>query len=170
MSLKYAVLGLLHEKPMHGYEMKKIFEMAFSRLWRISPGQLYPTLRKIVTEGLAEKKVIRQEGKPDAHLYRITAKGKSVFADWLATPAASMPLFRYDFMLKLFFYEKLDRERAKEEIELLRKGHQDFIQQLRRMKMEVRDRADEFQLLIIEGGILFARAGMKWLDRVRSAL
>jgi len=170
MSLKYAVLGLLHERPMHGYEMKKIFEISFARLWRVSPGQLYPTLRKIVAEGLAKKKVISQEGKPNAHLYRITDKGKSAFSDWLSTPAATMPLFRYDFMVKLFFYEKLERQRAEAEIELLQARHKDFIQELRRMKKEIRDQADEFQLLIIEGGILFARAGMKWLDRVRGAL
>jgi len=170
MSLKYAVLGLLHERPMHGYEMKKIFEVSFARLWRVSPGQLYPLLRKIVSEGLAEKKVIRQEGRPNAHLYRITARGKSVFSDWLETPAAAMPLLRYDFMLKLFFYARLDRERAEEEIALLQEKHKDFVRRLRRTKGEIRDEADEFQLLILEGGILFARAGMKWLDRVRDAL
>jgi PadR family transcriptional regulator AphA len=47
MSLKYALLGLLAERPKYGYEIKRGFEGALGNVWSMSYGQLYPTLRRL---------------------------------------------------------------------------------------------------------------------------
>lgn len=170
MALKFAVLGVIQQGPLHGYEIKKIFSASFARLWRVSPGHLYPLLGKIVEEGLAKKTVIAQEGKPDAHQYSITTKGRKVFQQWLDTSADSLPLIRYEFMLKLFFYAQKDRELAVNEVRRLYANHQAFIEELSTSKKSIASLADNYQLLIFDGGIQMAKGGMRWLKQIEAAL
>lgn len=47
-----AVLGLLAERPMHGYEMISELEQRTGGVWRPSPGSIYPTLQMLEDEGL----------------------------------------------------------------------------------------------------------------------
>ncbi|MEV4413954.1 PadR family transcriptional regulator [Catellatospora sp. NPDC049609] len=47
-----AVLGLLLERPMHGYEMISELEARTGGVWRPSPGSIYPTLQLLEDEGL----------------------------------------------------------------------------------------------------------------------
>lgn len=47
-----AVLGLLLERPMHGYEMISELETRTGGVWRPSPGSIYPTLQLLEDEGL----------------------------------------------------------------------------------------------------------------------
>jgi DNA-binding PadR family transcriptional regulator len=49
--LEFAILGLLHEAPMHGYELRKrLFDM-LGTLRTFSYGSLYPTLRRLLKAG-----------------------------------------------------------------------------------------------------------------------
>ena len=57
LSLKYAILGILIEKPMHGYELKQAVSPALSRERLMNDGVLYPLLAKMEREGLGRKKV-----------------------------------------------------------------------------------------------------------------
>lgn len=47
-----AILGLLAERPMHGYEMISELEQRTGGVWRPSPGSVYPTLQMLEDEAL----------------------------------------------------------------------------------------------------------------------
>ena len=49
----YAILGLLCWKPMSGYDIKKMVEVGLSYFWSESYGQIFPTLNRLVDDGLA---------------------------------------------------------------------------------------------------------------------
>src|SRR5689334_16951789 len=51
-NVRLAVLALLHERPMHGYEMIQELESRTGGIWRPSPGSIYPTLQLLEDEGL----------------------------------------------------------------------------------------------------------------------
>jgi DNA-binding PadR family transcriptional regulator len=53
-NVRTAVLALLHERPMHGYEMIQELESRTGGIWRPSPGSVYPTLQLLEDEGLIE--------------------------------------------------------------------------------------------------------------------
>jgi DNA-binding PadR family transcriptional regulator len=53
-NVRNAVLALLHERPMHGYEMIQELESRTGGIWRPSPGSVYPTLQLLEDEGLIE--------------------------------------------------------------------------------------------------------------------
>jgi len=72
--VRNAVLALLAERSMHGYEMIQELESRTGGIWRPSPGSVYPTLQLLEDEGLiaAEESggrkrfVLTDAGRPDA--------------------------------------------------------------------------------------------------------
>jgi DNA-binding PadR family transcriptional regulator len=52
--LELAILGLLKEQPLHGYELKKRLGETLGSLWGISYGSLYPALRRLERDGSIE--------------------------------------------------------------------------------------------------------------------
>ncbi|HST65590.1 MAG TPA: PadR family transcriptional regulator [Mycobacteriales bacterium] len=50
--VRAAVLALLAERPMHGYELIQQIEERSGGVWRPSPGSIYPTLQLLADEGL----------------------------------------------------------------------------------------------------------------------
>ncbi|WP_327005347.1 PadR family transcriptional regulator [Dactylosporangium sp. NBC_01737] len=73
-NVRLAVLALLAERPMHGYEMIQELESRTGGIWRPSPGSIYPTLQLLEDEGLitAEEQggrkrfVLTDTGRPEA--------------------------------------------------------------------------------------------------------
>jgi hypothetical protein len=56
--LELAVLGLLHDSPMHGYELRKRLNAVLGAFRALSYGTLYPALKSLLVEGL-----IREAGQ-----------------------------------------------------------------------------------------------------------
>src|SRR5262249_58221760 len=69
-NVRAAVLTLLRERPMHGYEMIQQLDERTGGMWRPSPGSVYPTLQLLEDEGLITSE--HTEGK---RLYSLTAAG-----------------------------------------------------------------------------------------------
>jgi DNA-binding PadR family transcriptional regulator len=94
--LEFAVLGLLHETPMHGYELRKRLNSVLGAFRAFGYGSLYPCLKDLLRKGLiAEEAPAGPTAKPLAGrrtkiVYRLTAEGKERLQDLLseAGPAA----------------------------------------------------------------------------------
>jgi DNA-binding PadR family transcriptional regulator len=67
------VLGLLAERPMHGYEMISELEQRTGGVWRPSPGSIYPTLQMLEEEGLITPDETGEGGK---RRYTLTDRGR----------------------------------------------------------------------------------------------
>ena len=50
--LEFAILGLLHQSPMHGYELRKQLSQVLGGMRSISYGSLYPALKRMHAAGL----------------------------------------------------------------------------------------------------------------------
>lgn len=97
---RYAVLGMLSMGLKTGYAMKKHVAQNLGHYWSESYGQIYPTLRQLVDEGLATCIEERREGKPVRNLYAITRSGSKELREWLAVPPEPQPQ-RSELLLKL---------------------------------------------------------------------
>lgn len=84
--LELAVLGLLHESPMHGYELRKRLTALLGAFRPFSFGSLYPTLRRLQRSGLIAEEDDQSNswGRRARRVYKLTAEGKERFADLLA--------------------------------------------------------------------------------------
>jgi DNA-binding PadR family transcriptional regulator len=80
-ALEVAVLGLLHESPLHGYELRKRLNLLLGWTRLLSYGSLYPALKRMLRDG-----VITEVTNPASVsmrqriTYKITEKGREVFA------------------------------------------------------------------------------------------
>ncbi|CAN5626125.1 hypothetical protein BH10ACT7_BH10ACT7_25810 [soil metagenome] len=79
--VRAAVLALLTEKPMHGYQIIQEIEERSGGSWKPSPGSVYPTLQLLADEGLIT--VNESNGRKT---YSLTEEGRAV-ADAAAGPA-----------------------------------------------------------------------------------
>ena len=106
---RYAVLGMLSIGLKTGYAMKKHVGSNLGHYWSESYGQIYPTLRQLVDEGLATCTEERRKGKPMRNLYAITSSGRKELRKWLVVPPEPQPQ-RSELLLKLSFGDRVDSE------------------------------------------------------------
>jgi DNA-binding PadR family transcriptional regulator len=69
--VKFVVLRLLKEKPMHGYEVMRALEERMAGCYTPSAGTVYPTLQLLEDEGYV--RAVDTEGKK---VYHITPEGE----------------------------------------------------------------------------------------------
>jgi DNA-binding PadR family transcriptional regulator len=81
--VRAAVLALLTERPMHGYEMLSELARRTEDLWRPSPGSLYPALQLLEDQGLVHS--VDADGR---RRFELTDSGR---AEQAARPAGPQP-------------------------------------------------------------------------------
>lgn len=93
--LDLAVLGLLDEHPMHGYELRKRLSEMYGTIRTVSFGSLYPILRKLQQSGWIAEAAASAATPPasgrgkNKKPYQITDAGRAELARLLAEPAAA---------------------------------------------------------------------------------
>ncbi|HEU5470334.1 MAG TPA: PadR family transcriptional regulator [Actinophytocola sp.] len=80
--VRTAILALLTDRPMHGYEMIQEITQRSGGIWRPSPGSVYPTLQLLADEGL----VVSSEGSGSKRLFELTEEGRAATEAQDATP------------------------------------------------------------------------------------
>lgn len=108
----YAILGILTTHCRSGYDIKQFIDNSLNHFWKISYGQIYPTLKQLEAEGLATSQTTPQDGKPDRKEYHLTPEGEEVLKRWLEEPVQQMPAERHGVLLKIFFGKYQLREHS----------------------------------------------------------
>jgi DNA-binding PadR family transcriptional regulator len=162
MSLKFGILGLLIEEPLHGYEVKSRFESMLGGTWEVNIGQIYSTLQRLERDGLVE--AVGERGDRGKLAYRLTEPGHRELDLWLAEPEAEPQLLREDLFVKLLLLYRLGGQNLQE---LLLRQRRVFLQRLRDLAdLERRARADgrDDLVLLTKGAAIHTEADIKWLD------
>ncbi|MFF0178131.1 PadR family transcriptional regulator [Micromonospora sp. NPDC005223] len=82
-NVRGAVLALLTERPMHGYEMIQEIDSRTGGAWRPSPGSIYPTLQLLEDEGVIATAADSEGGRKR---FALTEAGQAEAADAAQTP------------------------------------------------------------------------------------
>lgn len=126
---KYVLLGMLARMPLTGYSMRKWIESEYSYFWQASYGQIYPTLKELVAEGLAVCSTDAETANGRGQIeYAITDAGRQVLADWLRQEP-EIEKIRYEILLKISFGEQTEPE-------VLLKHLDDFIRRNEKLAQE----------------------------------
>lgn len=108
MSLRFALLGALADRPRTGYELLKHFEQSLAYAWPASHSQIYPELAKLLDAGLIrEGEPLPRGGRP----YEITEAGLDQVRTWLRETEPSRTV-RSEATLRLFFLWLLESGEA----------------------------------------------------------
>ena len=107
-SLDYALLGLLADTPMNGYDLKKAFELSLLHAWAAQHSQIYPALGKLERAGFIE---VAETGTRSSKVYRANAARRR--GDPGLASNRSVRTVRNEAALRTFFYWMLPPEKAR---------------------------------------------------------
>ena len=168
--LELAILGLLHEAPMHGYELRKRLNLVLGSFRALSYGSLYPALKSLEGRGLIHGTDSSQTPPPHALsgkrariVYELTAEGKEHFSQALAS---SGPTTWEDehFDVRFAFFAQTDAETRLRILEGRRTRLAERLEQVRQSAARTRDRLDEYTLELQRHGLEQVEREVRWLD------
>ncbi len=169
--LQFAVLGLLHEGPMHGYELRKRLNSVLGTFRAISYGSLYPCLKEMLAAGL-----IAEDGPADAGapalsgrrariVYKLTPEGKDRFQAWLAD--AGPEAYEDElFGVHLAFFSRTDRDIRLRILLGRRNRLEERLATLRSNLVRRRERLDEWTLTLQQHGLDSVEREVDWLSQL----
>jgi DNA-binding PadR family transcriptional regulator len=169
--LDLAVLGLLKERAMHGYELRKQLTQRLGFFWTVSFGSLYPTLRKLERRGWVAKTRSGDERPASGsgrrkQVYRITAEGERQFLTLLEGPGGAED----KFTLRLAFFRYLRPETRIRLLERRKAYLQDRLEEGRRSLSGATGRsADAYTLSLMRHGVEITERDIEWLDELVAA-
>jgi DNA-binding PadR family transcriptional regulator len=102
-----ALLALLTRGEMSGYDLQRAAESAGGFFWAPTKSRIYAVLPQLVERGFATSREVKQTGRPNKQLYKLTKAGRTAVQDWLEEPPVFEPE-RAPVLLKLYFGELLD--------------------------------------------------------------
>lgn len=140
-STSSAILGLLAERPMSGYDMKRMADHSVRHFWAISYGQIYPELKRLVGAGLVEVEAAPR-GTRERHVYRLTDEGRQRLQDWLANRVPAPIEIRDEMLLKLFFADELPVAERLALLRVMRARHEATAAGLRSLEEHVQAKHD----------------------------
>ena len=106
--LGFTLLGLIHQQPMSGYDLRKIFASTAWGTFSDSPGAIYPALRRLETQGFVCGTVVESATLRRRRIYRITPQGLDAFKAWLKMPVTRDDVIRRvpDLMVRFAFMDQ----------------------------------------------------------------
>jgi len=177
VSLKYTILGLLVDKPRHGYDVKHALSPALPRNRLMNDGILYPLLARMEKEGLVRSRVEPGDGRPDRHVFEPTASGRRVFFDWLRGPAFEEDEVSYDFFLghpfltKCMFFKHLTAEEIRAKLTAQAETAAAKLEAFHRIREGMVERGvDPLRIAILDLGVAQQREKIRWLEKLSDNL
>jgi DNA-binding PadR family transcriptional regulator len=167
--LELAILGLLKEQPMHGYQLSRELGEALGGFWRVSYGSLYPTLRRLESEGAVESIADAEVRGRRKTTYRITEKGEKVFFELLQETPHDNSTEDTRFRVRLAFFRYLPPETRIRLLERRRATLEDRLSTMKDSLRTTRERVDTYTLALMEHGRSATESDIAWLDGLIAA-
>lgn len=184
-SLELAVLGLLKEGPMHGYEIRKRLSFTLGPLYAVSYGSLYPCLKRLGTSGMVQERpgdtLGQRRAKPRAKpraksggveaarpalrrarkVYEITPDGETFFFEQLEQGAV------YDtdrFQTRFAFFRYLPKEQRIRLLEHRKAYLEEKLAEFNESLRATRERMDAYSRSLIDHGVETTEQDIRWLE------
>lgn len=167
-TLKYAILGLVSQKPMTGYDIYKAFDGPLGNFWSAKHSQIYPELKKLTDEKLLNYDIAITGEVLQKKVYSITQAGIEELDHWLASDEPIAPTAKDVFRLRMYFCERMDHRIVHELLLSQLKQHQKKLEYLQASKDEryptmAIDEAHLGDFLVLSGAISRENAYIEWL-------
>ncbi len=169
--LELAVLGLLHENPMHGYELRKRLNAVLGAFRAFGYGTLYPCLKDLLSRGLITEESVPPDpakplgGRRSKIVYRVTADGKEYLQDLLgqAGPAS------WDddgFGVRFAFFGLTRADVRMRILEGRRSRLEERVESFRAALARTRERVDSYTLELQRHGLESVEREVRWLNEL----
>jgi DNA-binding PadR family transcriptional regulator len=165
MSVSYALLGLLEQRPSHGYDLKRSYDAYFGHDKPLPYGQVYATLSRLARDGRVMTGGQEHGAGPERKLYAITDQGEADLQAWLARPEAPEPHLQTILAVKVIVALLLGRP-AEEYLDSQRAAH---LARMRELTAVRRD-APLVDALLADHAIFHLEADLRWIELTHARL
>jgi DNA-binding PadR family transcriptional regulator len=165
-----AILGLVAFGERSGYDLALLAEKTVQHLWTPSRSQIYKTLPSLVADGLARRRDIEQQGRPDKTLYRITPAGRAALRRWLDDVEDDPAGGRIVFPLKLFFCKFASPRAAQAQLAAYRRLLAGRLERYEVLREGPALLDSEYTHHVLRHGISRVEATLAWIDETAVAI
>lgn len=164
MSIKFAILALLAERPRHGYQIKSEFDRRTNHSWPLNIGQVYTTLERLERDGLCVRGEENQDGRV---IVTITEEGRRAVDEWFGNPVVQDTPPRNEIAIKLAIAASTKGRDVAGIVQAQRRVTVSALQQYRQVRRTIAE-DDLAGQLILERMVFDAEAEIRWLDHCES--
>ncbi len=172
MSVRQALLAMLEQGPMYGYQLRSEFEQRTGATWPLNVGQVYTTLSRLERDGFVEGEGVDDEGHVT---YRVTDAGRGEVSVWFTTPVSRTQPPRDELAIKLALAVTVPGVDVGRVIQQQRSATMSALQDYTRLKRSGRaaqpvEPADLAWSLVLDSLVFAAEAEIRWLDHCEARL
>ncbi|WP_017609343.1 PadR family transcriptional regulator [Nocardiopsis xinjiangensis] len=164
-SLGPAFLGLLENRPQHGYDLKHVYDEHFATQRPLAYGQVYATLSRLLKNGLVEVTATETGGGPERKRYAVTDAGVTDVEQWLGRPESPAPYLQSALYTKVVLALLTGRP-AEGILDVQRAEHLQQMRELTRRKAD----GDLGDQLICDHALFHLEADLRWLELTAARL
>ncbi len=171
MSVRNAILGLLADRPRHGYDLRAAFEALAGgkALWSLKPAQVYTTLSRLEESGLVAQESVEQDGGPEKHIYSLTPAGEAELAEWFASGVPTEHQ-RDEFFIKLMLSLSNEATNPYRVIQTQRNRLYQELHDATTRRHRADPRLELAQIFLLDKSIMHLEADVRWLDLIEARL
>ena len=175
MSVRQALLALLEQGPMYGYQLRTEFERRTGSTWPLNVGQVYTTLTRLERDGLVAPHTAESGDDGEGHIvYRVTDAGRDEVAAWFTTPVERTQPPRDELAIKLALAVTVPGVDVGTVIQQQRSATMTAMQDYTRLKRNDAHRSTEptdlAWSLVLDSLVFAAEAEVRWLDHCEARL
>ncbi len=166
--LDLAVLGLLHDSPLHGYELRKRLSTVLGPFRALSYGTLYPCLKHLSDQGwITQSSTDEGTGRRARIVYELTAAGKEHF-EALVDEAGPTSWEDESFGVRFAFFARTPTDVRLRILEGRRSRLEERLDSVSSSVARNRERADQYTLELQQHGLESVQREVRWLNELIS--
>jgi DNA-binding PadR family transcriptional regulator len=164
------VLGVLRERPMHGYEIARRFvaDLDLGLVLPMDMSSVYAILKDLHEQGLIEGEREVVGLRPPRTVYQVTPEAEEHLMHWLKEPVHRLREVRADLLLKLYFCRAAGVRATRELLEAQIESSREYLS--RAEKLAGAASPDSFERLVRASKVGAARSTLVWLEEERARL
>ncbi len=170
-TLELAVLGLLLESPMHGYELRKQLTVVLGWGRVLSYGSLYPALKKMLKAGWIAEVVTPAPviaSRRQRIVYAISREGEERFAR-LMSEAGPASWEDDNFDVRFAFFSRTDMEIRLRILEGRRSRLEERLERVQAQLLRTQRQMDRYATELQRHGLEAVELEVKWLSELINA-
>ena len=171
MSVRNALLGLLAQRPRHGYDLRAAFQavMGGEENWDVKPAQIYTTLARLEKDGLVQEEAVDQSSGPEKRIYAITPAGRAELRSWL-TSSVERYEQRDEFFLKLMLSLATGEADPGKVIRTQRAALYRELHAITTQRQQADPKKELARILLLDKAVMHLEADLRWLDMIEARL
>lgn len=170
MSVKHALLALLYQRPMHGYELGRQLALAVGAEWDVKPGQIASTLLRLKEAGLVDCDIVETGEAPDRKVYRLTGAGLEELRAWYLQPEVRQYQVADTFYMKLLFSLMGGPVPAEQVLMAQRRQLYQELHKVTEMRRQADPRRELPWVLLLDNATMRLEADLRWIEMCQTRL